>query len=87
MKQSMKTSNPIQSSRINRFTYVIFLITAVYLLILGDYKWSVVNLSIALSFDPFDATVQWQYRPLYQKIWLLCHIVLALAGFAFLLFR
>lgn len=41
------------------------------------------NLGIALAFDPFDQSVSWKERPLYQRAWLIVHLVLlAMAALA-----
>lgn len=82
MKQAIMTNKTIQSNRINRYAYGIYLLLVVYLLIKGDYEWAVTNMGIALAFDPFDATVKWHYRPFYQKAWLVIHLVLLLSGLA-----
>jgi hypothetical protein len=87
MKQAITSEQRIQSNRINRLAYGLYLVLVVYLLIIGDYEWAVTNLGIAMVFDPFDASVKWNDRPLYQRTWLLCHLTLTFAGFAFLLFR
>ncbi len=87
MKQAITSKQLIQSNRINRAGYGLFLALSAYLLIKGDYDMAVTNFGIALVFDPFDAAVKWSDRPLYQRAWLLCHVGLSFAGFAFLVFR
>ncbi len=87
MKQAVTTEQRTQSNRINRVAYGLFLILVVYLLIVGDYEMAVTNLGIALVFDPFDASIKWNDRPLYQRTWLICQLTLTFAGLAFLLFR
>lgn len=87
MKQAITSEQRIESNRINRVGYGLFLVLVVYLLFKGDYEWAVTNLGIALVFDPFDASVKWNNRPLYQRVWLICHLAFTFAGFAYLLFR
>lgn len=84
MKPAAKTIYPVQSKNINRVAYILFLVLVTYLVIVGDYQWAVTNLGIALVFDPFDPSVKWQKRPFYQKVWLLCHLILFFTGFIFL---
>lgn len=87
MKQAITTNCKKQSNQINRYAYILFLILVIYHVITKDYDWAVSNLGIALMFDPFDASVKWQDRPRFQKVWLLCHLALTFAGFAFLLLK
>ena len=86
MKQ-VASLNSSQTNRINRYAYIIFLALVVYLFIKGDYDDAIANLGIAMVFDPFDASVKWNDRPLYQRAWLIVHVTLVLAGFAFLIYR
>lgn len=83
MKEAITTNNGAKSEQVNRYAYILYLILVVYLVIIGDYEWAVSNLGIAMVFDPFDASVKWHDRPRYQKVWLLCHLTLTFAGFAF----
>lgn len=87
MKQAITAEQRIQSNRINRVAYGLFLVLVGYLFIKGDYEMAITNLGIAMVFDPFDASVKWNDRPLYQRVWLICHLTLTFAGLAFLLFR
>ena len=87
MKSELTAEQSIQSNRINRLCYGLYLLLVAYLLIVGDYEWAIASLGIALVFDPFDASVKWSDRPRYQKVWLLCHLTFTFAGFFFLLFR
>ncbi|HVG13672.1 MAG TPA: hypothetical protein VM935_01890 [Chitinophagaceae bacterium] len=87
MKQELTDKEPMQTVRIYRYVYTLFLLLVVYLLLRGDLENATINLGIALIFDPFDAKVKWQDRPLYQKVWLLVHLGLTLAGFLYLIIR
>jgi hypothetical protein len=87
MKQSISSEQSIQSNRINRVCYGFFLALVVYLLFKGDYQGAVTNLGIAMVFDPFDASTKWNDRPLYQRVWLICHLTLTFTGFTFIIFR
>ncbi len=86
MKQAISSKQLIQSNRINRAGYGLMLALTAYLLIKADYDMAASNFGIALVFDPFDASVKWSDRPLYQRAWLLCHVCLSFAGFAFIVF-
>lgn len=87
MKQNLTAKQYAQSNRINRNMYGLFFLLVIYLLAKGDVEWATANLGIALAFDPFDSTVRWQQRKLYQKVWLLVHLALTLIGFLYLLFK
>jgi hypothetical protein len=43
-------------------------------------------MGIALIFDPFNPSVKWQQRPVYQKGWLLIHLALTFAGLFYTIF-
>lgn len=87
MKQSITTKQKTQSNLINRYAYILYLILVIYQLAIGDIEWAVTNLGIALVFDPFDSSVKWHDRILYQKVWMICHLALVIAGFLYLLIR
>ena len=70
-----------------RFAYSLYLALVVYQLFIGDYEWAITNFGIAMIYDPFDASVKFYDRPLYQRLWLYAHLTLSLGGFVFLLFR
>lgn len=66
----------------NRVMYAGFVLLAFYFIVRAELPDAMINLGISLIFDPFDQTVSWKNRPLYQRVWLLVHvsIVLALIG-------
>lgn len=87
MKQQLTAKQIKQSALVNRYAYLLFLVLVTYLLIKGDIEWAVANLGIAMIFDPFDARVKWQDRPLYQRVCLIAHVILTFAGFLYLIIR
>jgi hypothetical protein len=86
MKQATIATKPSATTGF-RLAYFLYLVLVVYQLFIGDYEWAITNFGIAMVFDPFDASVKFNHRPLYQKLWLYAHLTLSLGGFAFLLFR
>lgn len=71
-----------------RFAYGGFVLLSLYFLFISkDLGSAVSNAGIALVFDPFDQRVQWNDRPLWQKVWLITHLVFLFAGIFILLFR
>lgn len=70
-----------------RIAYSVFVLLSLYFLLVNkSLSDAVTNGGIALVFDPFDQRVKWSDRRLWQKIWLLCHLALLLAGLGILLF-
>jgi hypothetical protein len=43
---------------------------------LKDYGLCVSGLGLALIFDPFDASVTFVQRPLFQRLWLIIHLAI-----------
>jgi hypothetical protein len=61
----------------NRFLYGAFVALGVYFLLAKkDISSAMSNFGIALIFDPFDQKVMWQNRSLYQRVWLIVHIII-----------
>lgn len=87
MKQELTVNQQKQSVQVNRYGYILYLILVGYLFIQGDIEWATINMGIALVFDPFDASVKWNDRPLYQKLWLIVHLAITFAGFIYLALR
>jgi hypothetical protein len=85
MKQTT-SSVPLKENAIQRMAYFLFLILVAYQAAIGELEWAVINLGVALVFDPFDPTVKFKDRPSYQKVWLYVHAGLSLAGFLYLVF-
>ena len=87
MKQEPTFKTCSQTTRVNRYDYGFYMVLVIYLAIKGNYDWAITNLGVALVFDPFETTVKWQHRPLYQRAWLLTHVAIMLAGLLFLWFQ
>lgn len=85
MKQELSAKTAPKFSPFNRYAYIAYMVLVIFLFIKGDYEWAFTNLGIALVFDPFDPTVKWQQRPMYQKVWLLVQVALTFAGLAYIL--
>jgi hypothetical protein len=87
MKQELMEKEAKQPTMVYRITYGLFLLLVIYYLSQGDVENATINMGIALIFDPFDATVKWLDRPLYQRVWLLLHLALTFAGFFYMILR
>jgi hypothetical protein len=61
----------------NRFLYGAFVALGLYFLLANkDISTAMSNFCIALIFDPFDQKVTWASRPMYQRVWLIVHVVI-----------
>ncbi len=58
----------------NRFLYVGLVSLGIYFLLSKDISSALVDLGIALAFDPFDQNIAWSNRLNYQKILLFVHV-------------
>lgn len=56
----------------------LLLISVVYLVGLKEPSNVAICLGLALAFDPFNQSTPFPERPLYQRIWLLIHLLLAI---------
>jgi len=73
------------SFKFNRWGYGAFVVLSLYFLFVSeDLNSAVINLGIALVFDPFDQSVPWNKRPLYQRVWLIVHLVILLGLFGWM---
>jgi hypothetical protein len=70
----------------NRMMYAGFVLLAFYFLVRGELTDAMTNLGISLIFDPFDQTVSWKNRPLYQRVWLLVHVSIVLTVVGIIVF-
>ena len=57
-----------------RILYAGFVLIAVYHAFRSSLGDSFSSMAIAMIFDPFDQSVSFRDRPLYQKIWLFVHV-------------
>ncbi len=60
---------------INRLLYAGFVFMSILMISLGNTMTAVSNFGIALVFDPFDVKQSWAERPLWQRTWLISHVV------------
>lgn len=76
---NQSTSAKTLSPTINRVLYGSFVLLSLYFFLTKSYEDAVINLGIALIFDPFDQTVRWDMRPVWQRVWLIAHLVIMVA--------
>lgn len=66
----------------NRVLYGLFVFLMIfYVLIKQEYLDAASALGIALLFDPFNQKTPWNERPIWQKMWLIVHLLLVLVLF------
>ena len=80
-------TNKLYNPQVYRVIYGLFLILSVYNVFSDNLEQAVINMGIALIFDPFDQSIKWQDRKMFHKVWLLTHLALTLIGAAYLLIR
>jgi hypothetical protein len=66
---------------INKPAYALFLLAGIYFLIQKNFSEAVIFWGLALVFDPFNTTIPFQKRPVYQQLWLIVHLSVTLALF------
>lgn len=59
----------------NKYVYVAFLLAAIFFVARKDFSTAIIFGGIGLAFDPFDQSVPFGKRPLWQKGWLLLHVI------------
>jgi hypothetical protein len=69
----------------NKPAYALFLLTGIYFLIQRDFSQAVIFWGLALVFDPFNTSITFKKRPVYQQLWLLVHLSITLALFVLML--
>lgn len=69
----------------NKPAYIVFMIAGLCFLIAKDFSNVFIFWGIALALDPFNTSIPFEKRPLYQRAWLLIHVVLTLAPLAYMI--
>lgn len=72
-----KTQKPIQLP--NTAIYGTFLGISLLFVYLKDFGMATIFAGIGLAFDPFNKAMPFTNRPLWQRLWLVCHIILTLS--------
>lgn len=80
-----KTANTQATKNLNRAAYVVFVILGICFMFVKDLSQAAIFWGLALVFDPFDQTVSYPKRPLYQKIWLIAHLGITAAAFGWMI--
>ena len=76
-----KTSGICKSNIANRMVYGFFVAFGLIDIFQGKTMDAATYLGLALAFDPFDSSVPWKVRPLYQRVWLFVHLIIVFALF------
>jgi hypothetical protein len=88
MEETVTSKTRDYSRSFNKILYGGFILLGVYFLLFSkDLSQGVINIGIALAFDPFDPKQPFKERPLYQKGWLLMHVVVSLGLFVYMITR
>lgn len=74
------------STKWNKFAYGAFIVVSLYFFFFNkDLSTAVANFGIALVFDPFNQQQAWSNRPIWQRGWLIIHLLVLFTGFGFLI--
>jgi hypothetical protein len=68
----------------NKYIYAFFVLVSIYYIVQKDYGMAVVQLGIALVFDPFNPNQPWNERPIWQRGWLIFHLACVASLFGFM---
>ena len=74
----MVTESPKPRSlprNLNKASYIGFVLVGIYFAIIGKFGEAAMFGGLGLVFDPFDTTIPFNKRPLYQRAILLAHLV------------
>jgi hypothetical protein len=82
----MEIQNTKKIVNINKPAYIMFATAALLFLLFQNIEQSAIFMGMALIFDPFDITISFKERPLYQQIWLFIHFSIALILFVLMFF-
>lgn len=75
-------SPKLANAKANRYIYLGFVLFGFYhLFVQSDFGDASIFLGIALAFDPFDPTVTWKQRPIWQRAVLIIHLAIVAACF------
>lgn len=66
--------------------YYFILFAGIVLLLFGNLSLASTFIPIAMVFDPFDETVSWKNRPIWQRTLLITHLILSLALISYYIF-
>lgn len=70
---------------INKYAYSVFIMAGIVFLVLKDYEQAAAFIGISLAFDPFDPAIRFDKRPVWQRAWLVVHLITSLTAFILVL--
>jgi hypothetical protein len=62
----------------NKYLYAAFLIATIIFFCIKDFSAAIIFGGIGLAFDPFNQSVAFQKRPIWQRFWLAMHCIFVL---------
>lgn len=68
-----------KSGSFNKPAYVVFIAAGICAFMLKNFSEAFTFLGLAMIFDPFNTTVPFGERPVYQRAWLFIHLVITIA--------
>jgi hypothetical protein len=82
-----ETNSKTAIRNFNKPAYAVFVTTGLFFLLRKDFSQATIFLGLALVFDPFDVKVAFNKRPLYQRVWMIVHLMVAFTVFAFMFIK
>jgi len=79
MENNAIEKNEINAQPLNRRAYGILLLAGLLSIAFKDWTIAVIFTGTALGFDPFNTKQAWSLRPVWQKIWLMIHLMIVLS--------
>jgi hypothetical protein len=64
--------------KLNKYFYAGFGIAGAIFIFLKDYRSAIIFMGISLAFDPFNQSVPFQKRPVWQRVWQIAHLIITL---------
>ena len=62
----------------SKYLYIIFTFAAIVFICVKDFTTAIIFACFGLAFDPFNQTLLFNKRPLWQRVWLIVHLVVVL---------
>ncbi|MBL0358078.1 MAG: hypothetical protein IPP72_14955 [Chitinophagaceae bacterium] len=78
------TANPA-GNKFNKYAYAVFVAAGIIFFSIKDYSQAAVFMGLAPVFDPFNQSVAFDKRPLWQRAWLIVHLLLTIGLFVLMI--
>ena len=76
MENNAIETTEINSLTLNRWAYAALLLAGLLSLAFNDWMMAIILIGTSLGFDPFNTKKAWHSRPVWQRLWLIVHLVI-----------